>query len=414
MLGIGTIDMLKLLSDSIVKYSAQINDAFYSLHQRPEVSGKEYETTKFIIDFLCRHKIEVLDLKLSTGCVAIIKGAKNGSNIALRADIDALPIQEETNLKYKSLNQSVMHACGHDAAVSCLLGAAVGLKDCEENLCGNVILIFQPSEETCEGANIIIQTGIFDLYSIKAIFALHVNPEITTGKVGLKYGPLLASTGIFDVTVKGKGTHGAYPHLGADPIVASAAIILAMQSIVSRNVDPQKAAVVTVGSIISGNVHNIIPETAQLRGTIRAFEPNLTNNLFVRLESLVSSIADGFDCEVKFTGKRLTPPLINNICLKEIVEKSSIETFGENNVKKDIDLSMGGDDFAFYADCCPIFYYFLGVKSIPQDESTPLHNPQFVVDVDAIKKGSKLLAISAINALTIKFEESEGESDDVI
>ena len=366
------------------------------LHQYPETGFNEIETSKYIAHKLTEMGVEIIDIGLKTGVIGLVRGTKPGPTIALRADIDALPIQEEANVEYKSRHSGVMHACGHDMHAACLLGAAKLLHSQRNNLCGNVKLLFQPAEEIDEGAKHLIEKGALD--DVKSIFGLHNATEIPTGQVGIKSGPLMAAIDRFVIKIKGEGGHGAQPQHTKDPVVATAAIIQALQTIVSRNVSPLDSAVVSCCSIHGGNAYNVIPEQVEVLGTVRTFDPVLRAAIPDRIEVLVSQIAAGFGTTAVLEYYQDLPALINPAELALFCKTSANKIFGEPNVICPTP-STGGEDFAIYQQQVPGIYLFLGIGNKAKRVDKPLHSPYFVIDEQGIAYGAALLAQIAHDCL---------------
>lgn len=359
------------------------------LHRYPEIGFKEVKTSKYIKDQLTQMGVEVLELGLETGVVGFIKGAKPGPTVALRADIDALPITEANDVEYKSQHPGVMHACGHDVHTTCLLGAAKLLVEQRENLCGNVKLLFEPAEELNGGANLLIAKDA--LNGVDVMFGLHNSPEIPVGQLGLKSGPLMAATDRILLKIKGQGGHGAQPQTTKDPVVATAAIIQALQTIVSRNVSPLESAVVSCCSIHGGDAYNVIPEKVEVLGTVRTFNPKLREVMPERIRSLASQIAAGFGTTAEVEYYKDLPALINPQELTMFCNGSASQIFGKENIICPTP-SMGGEDFAIYQQQVPGVFLFLGVGNKAKDINKPWHNPKFEVDECGLAYGAALLA----------------------
>ena len=358
-------------------------------HQQPEIGYKEFETSRYIKEKLIQFGVEILDLGLETGVVGLIKGAKPGPTVALRADIDALPIKEANEVAYKSQHEGIMHACGHDVHTTCLLGAAKLLAAQRKTLCGAVKLLFQPAEELNGGANLLVDKGA--LADVTAIFGLHNSPEIPVGQVGLKSGPLMAATDRILITVTGQQGHGAQPQTARDPVVATAAIIQALQTIVSRNVSPLETAVVSCCSIHGGHAYNVIPEKVEVLGTVRTFNPAVRELMPKRIEALAGRIAEGFGVAAKLDYYRDLPALINPEDLTAFCRESVAKVFGKENVICPTP-SMGGEDFAIYQQQVPGVFFFLGVGNKEKGINKPWHNAQFNVDEQGLAYGAAMLA----------------------
>lgn len=347
-----------------------IIDVFRDFHRTPELSNQEYETTRKIREYLECENIEILSLPLQTGLAARISGSLEGRTIAFRADIDALPITEETTLPYKSVNSGVMHACGHDIHICTALETAKRIKQHQSELHGTVIFIFQPAEESAFGAKQIIDTGI--LKNIDVIVSLHCNPSMRVGTLGIKSGAITAAVDIIKLTVTGKGTHGAKPEQGYDPIVASAALIQSLQAIVSRNISPLKSAVVSITHIEGGKNYNIIPDSVFMEGTIRTADKETRKLVREKVLQHIHAIELMYDVTVSL--KWLDgPPATNNASdLAQLAWNTALEADLQPIVP---DLSMVGEDFAFYQEVCKEIMVWLGVG-----EGQPLHSPCFQAD----------------------------------
>ena len=357
-----------------------VENEFYFLHSHPELSYQEFETTKRLKKALESFSINILPYNLETGLVAQIGQGK--PSIALRADIDALPIQEKTSLSYKSLNDGVMHACGHDSHAAALLGAAILLKQNEDKLKGAVRLIFQPAEEAPGGARKILEAGALD--GIKAIYGIHSAYEHEVGEVSIAIGPDHAAVERFYIELKGKGVHAAHPELGNDVIVALSQIVSAAQTIVSRNLSPTTSNVVSITRISAGNTWNVIPEKAIVEGTIRTYTKETRQIAKDRFEQIVKGIGTAFNLEVNLIWKVELPPTDND---------EKLAKFAQNIAKADGfklvegEKSLGGEDFSIYQESVKGSFILFGTG-----KGAPAHNPQFKVDKRAIYPMSKYLA----------------------
>ncbi len=388
--------------DEIIKLSKNLSEELKNLrrdfHQYPELSFKEFETAKKIADYMRELGYEVKENVGKTGVVALLKCTSNGPTVALRADMDALPVNEMTDLPYASKNDGVMHACGHDLHITCALGAAKILASFKDNLQGNIKILFQPAEEINMGAKAMIDDGALEDPKVSMIFGLHNNPEIPVGKVGIKEGPLMAAVDSTFLTVKGRGGHAAYPHRVIDPIVCASSIVMNLQTIVSRSVDPQKAAVISFGSINGGIANNVIPDEVKLAGTVRTFDEKLRNMIEGLMKRTAEHTASSLGCEVEFNYRRDLPPVINHPNATEIVTKAALEVFGKDGIVEPIP-SMGGEDFALYRKIVPGCYFWLGVGNPDIDAIHPWHSPHFKADEDSLWRGAALFAVSVVIAL---------------
>lgn len=370
------------------------------IHRNPELSFKEYETTRLITDTLTQAGIEVLPWGAETGVVGLLRGNKPGPVAALRADIDALPVQEENDVPYRSQVPGVMHACGHDVHTASLLGAALILADYREEFPGSVKFLFQPAEEINDGAKLMVEKGVLKNPDVEVIFGLHNSPDIPAGKIGLKEGPLMAAVDTTFLTVKGVGCHGAIPHKSRDPITAAAAIIQALQTVVSRQVDPLDSAVVSFGTIHGGEANNVIPEKVELTGTVRTFNPVLREEMPGRMGTVIENTARAMNTEGHFVYRKDLPAVINPAPLTRWCRESLQKLLDVENLVIPIP-SMGGEDFAIFQEQVPGVFLWLGVGNVEKGIVKPWHNPQFDADESALRYGAGALAQLAYDYLTI-------------
>ena len=378
--------------------SVQINrllDIKKHLHQHPETSWNELKTTEFIQTQLRQiDGVEILDLGLKTGVVAVIHGARPGKTVALRADIDALDVDECWPSDTPSLIPGKGHLCGHDYHTTCLIGAAMLLAQTRSQWQGSVVLIFQPAEETTNGAPEIIHTGIFDRYHIEAVFGLHNRPEIETGKIVVKQGPLMAAKINFSVTVHGVAGHGSMPHKCVDPIVCAAAVVQNVLTITSRNIDPFKAIVLSICSIHGGTPANLIVDKVEMTGSMRYLDPEVGKRALERLQRIIQSTADTFECTADFEIVEQVHPVINSEQLYEIAKSAAESILGKNSIVPS-ESALASEDFSAYMQLVPGFFYWIGSRK-PGDQIYSWHNNYFHVDDNAIPPGSRLLTQSAL------------------
>lgn len=370
------------------------------LHRHPELSFQEYETTDFIIQQLKKLDIRV-DRPLETGCVGVIEGGKKSDRvIALRADIDALPIHETGNHKkeFLSQNEGVAHCCGHDAHTANLLGAARILAEVKNQIEGRVLLIFQPGEEKLPGGGrLLCETGYLQEHGVDVIYGLHTNPYGAPGTIALKSGPLMARPDEFEIKIIGKGGHAATPHLTVDPIVLAAQIITQIQSIVSRNIDPTENAVITIGKIEGGSAHNIIPETVTMLGTVRTFTQENAYLIRDRLEAIVKSVTEAAGGRCEFTFDEGYPAVVNDVEATATVIHTAKTLMGEENITVLEKPIMAGEDFAFYQQHFPGAFFFLGSGSQQSGAIYSWHHPEYNVDEQCFETGAALMAGLALN-----------------
>ncbi len=346
----------------------EIIELRHYFHQHPELSNNEFNTTKKIKAVLTAWKVSILPTGLDTGILAEIKGKQTGSIIALRADIDALPVQEETSLAFKSLNSGIMHACGHDLHLTSLLGAIKYFKDNRDQIKGTIRFLFQPAEEAGGGAEQVIKKNV--LKDVKAILGFHNNPNLPVGTIAVQSGPMMAGCYKFEITIKGQGSHGAKPEKGHDPIIAVTEIVGALQTIVSRNINPQDAVVVSITNINAGNVWNVIPSEAYLQGTVRLFDEKNAKLVRQRLFELTEGIAKAFGQSVEIGWSERALPINNDSNLTQAVINNLSST-----VHKPL-LSMAGEDFATYQKKIPGVFAFVGSNGAP--DAADWHEPNFV------------------------------------
>lgn len=393
-------EILQLIKQKATTYKAEIVEIRRHLHQNPELSFHEFETSKYVCCKLDEYGIEYQSGYVKTGIVALIKGKNPGKKtIALRADLDALPILEENKVDYKSQNNGVMHACGHDVHTSSLLGAAKILNELKDQFEGTIKLIFQPGEELLPGgASLMIKEGVLENPKPNAIIGQHVYPQLEAGKVGFKPGMYMASTDELHVTVYGKGGHAALPHLTIDPILISAHIITAMQQIVSRNSHPTMPTVLSFGKIIGNGATNIIPEKVELEGTFRAMDEEWRAEAHVKMKKMAEQIAESMGGNCEFNIEKGYPFLINDETITNNAKAAAIEFLGKENVV-DLDLRMTAEDFAYYSQVVPACFYRLGIKNEAKGIASGLHTSTFNIDEDALETSIGLMAWLALNEL---------------
>jgi amidohydrolase len=370
------------------------------LHMHPELSFQEFKTSAFVWNELEQLGISEKKKMADTGIVAMIRG-KNPSKktVALRADMDALPITEANNVDYRSLNVGVMHACGHDVHTSSLLGAAKILNELKDQFEGSVKLIFQPGEEKLPGgASVMIREGVLKDPAPSAVLGQHVMPMIETGKVGFRHGIYMASTDEIYVTVKGKGGHGAMPHLNIDPVLISSHIIIALQQIVSRNASPIMPTVLSFGKVIANGATNVIPDEVYMEGTFRTLDEKWRDEAHILMKKIAESIAEGMGGKCGFEIRKGYPVLNNNPELTSSSRKGAEEYLGKENVV-DLDIWMAAEDFAFYSQQTRACFYRLGTGNKLRGITSSVHTPTFDIDEKALETGIGLMAWLAVKEL---------------
>lgn len=357
------------------------------LHQNPELGRDCYKTAEYIQERLKEFGItEIHTGYASTGIVAIIEGQTSGRTIGLRADMDALPITENTGMPYSSKNEGVMHACGHDGHTTMLLGAARYLSE-TRNFSGRVALIFQPDEEATGGAEVMVEEGILEQFKIEEVYALHNIPGHDVGVMYTRPGPIMAGADSFNVEIRGKGGHAAYPHEVKDPIVAALSIAQAFQTIVSRNNIPSDDLVISITQVHSGTTDNVIPETAFLNGTVRTFDLSVQEMVINRMEKIISGFSISFEVDAKFNYEKGYPPTINHEEKTNFAIEVAKEVCGSDKVLTSVGKEMGAEDFSYMLQKRPGAYLFMGIG-----EGAGLHNPNYDFNDAAAPVGASFFA----------------------
>ncbi len=343
------------------------------LHNRPELAYEERMTADFVAELLADFGLTVYRGLAGTGVVGTLANGP-GKAIGLRADMDALPIQEATGVAYRSAHPGIMHACGHDGHMAMLLGAAKYLAE-TRRFSGTVRFIFQPAEENEAGGRKMVEEGLFDLFPVTAVFGLHNWPNLPAGRAAVRPGPMMAACDTFDIRLAGRQAHAAMPHQGVDPIPAAATLIGAVQSIVSRTVNPSQAAVVSVTRLDAGEAFNILPETARLRGTVRTLDEAVQDFVEASVRRAAAGVAAAHGCAAEIDYERRYPPTINDPTQAAFAAEVAVDVLGADNVDRDLPPSMGAEDFAFMLRAVPGAYIWLGGGA----GGTPrgLHHPKY-------------------------------------
>ena len=367
------------------------------IHRHPEIMYEEFKTSQLIREKLDELGVEYQHPIAKTGVLAQI-GTGEEPCVALRADMDALPIHEENDLDFKSTIDGKMHACGHDCHVAMLLGAVKIFKKHEKEIKGTVKFLFQPAEEGGAGGLKMREQGALENPKVSKIFGLHVWPTLPTGSIGSRPGTFLASAGFFEIEIKGKGGHAAMPHFSIDPITTTSQIISSLQNIISRETDPLEPAVLSVTYVNGGDAHNVIPEHIRFGGTIRSLTMEGQMRIQKRLKEIVEgvSVSNGCDSEVLFPGK-VYPPTVNDPKCWQNVRNYAKGIFGNNIVE--MEPVMGGEDFAYYTEACSGCFIALGIGNEEKGTTVSVHNPNFKVDEDALHLGVALHIMMAAEAL---------------
>lgn len=381
------------------KYDGYIIEQRRHFHKHPELSMQEVNTTADIVAQLKSiDGIEVQTFEGLTGCVGILKGAKPGKTVVLRADIDALPVHEKTGLPFASQNEGKMHACGHDCHISMQLGAAKILSELRNELPGTVKFFFQPGEEIAQGARRYVEKGL--MKDTDAVFGMHIWSQVESPRFSMQHGERMASCDKFTLTVKGNASHGSAPHLGNDAIVAAAAIIMNLQSITSRANDPLNALVVTIGTFDGGQRFNIVADTVSMDGTVRTFNREFRNTVEERVRSIAEQTAKCYGCTIDLNYEYFCNAVINDS--KELVDlaRNATTSLYGDDILADFEKLTGSEDFSFLMDETPGIYGFIGARSdkVPGSELSN-HHERFTVDEDALHHGAAISAQFAYDFL---------------
>ncbi|MBC2582493.1 M20 peptidase aminoacylase family protein [Clostridium sp. DJ247] len=373
----------KKLHEKLISYRRE-------LHRNPELSGKEFETTKRIRQWLKEANIDMLDYPLASGVIAEISGDNPGPTIALRSDIDALPINEETGLPFASENSGIMHACGHDFHTASILGAAILINKRKSELKGKVRIIFQPAEETAQGAADLCKLGILE--NVEAIFGFHNRPDLPVGTIGIKSGALMASVDRFEIDVIGVGGHAGMPNNCVDPIVIASEIVSGLQFIVSRNLSSFYNVVLSITRFQAGNTWNVIPDKAELEGTVRTFQDEARASISQLMKRTAEGIASAFGGKIDFRWFSYLPVVNNDPQFTEVATEVAKE-LGYTVVEAQ--QNQGGEDFAFYQSKIPGFYVWIGV-----DGTKEWHHPAYTLNEDALPVAANYFANLAFKVLS--------------
>ena len=373
--------------DRIDAFADELTATRRDFHAHPEIGFEEHRTSAIVSNKLEQWGIETHRGVGRTGVVGVLRGrGSGGRTVGLRADMDALPMEERTNLPWRSTFPNRFHGCGHDGHTTMLLGAARYLAE-TRNFDGTAIFIFQPAEEGLGGARAMLADGLFERFPCDEVYGVHNAPELDHGKVTVFGGPAMAGADFFDIVIHGRGGHGAMPHLAKDPLIAANALGQAVQSIVSRDVNPHHAAVLSITQIHAGSAYNVIPDDARLAGTIRGYSDDSRRLMRERLRSICAGVATAFDVDVEVDIRDIFSVLVNSVEHAEIVAEVAREVVGDDNVSTAPNPKTGSEDFADMLRATPGAYFWLGHKG-----STPVHNPGFVLDDDILPVGASLFA----------------------
>jgi amidohydrolase len=384
-----TISVPQRLADDVVLVRRD-------LHMHPELGFAEHRTAGIVADRLGRLGYEVHTGIGKTGVVGVMRGARAGRTIMLRADMDALPIFEERDHAYRSQTDGCMHACGHDGHVAILLGAAALIADRRDELAGTLCLVFQPAEEGLGGARVMLEDGLFERFSIDRAYGLHLSSKYPTGTLAFRQGPIMASSDSIEMDVIGVGGHGSAPHDTVDPIFTAATFVTSVQQIVSRQIDPLEPAVVTIGAIHAGTTHNVIPRTARLLGTVRAFADDVRNAMPERIERILRSCCEATGATYEFEYMWRYPVTANDPEQTRYLRALAERTVAPDLVG-DATMVMGAEDFSFFAQRVPACFYMLGCGGSAETRF-PHHSSLFDIDEEAMPNGVAMMTAIALDA----------------
>jgi amidohydrolase len=367
-------------------------------HRHPELGFQEVRTAGIVANELSKEGIEFTTGIAKTGVVALIEGGQPGPVVLLRFDMDALPIIEETGAEYASQNPGVMHACGHDGHTAIGLTVAKILNNHRKEWAGTVKLVFQPAEEGLGGADRMVAAGVLEDPKPDLTLTLHLWNEKPFGWLGITSGPVMAASEAFHLRISGKGGHGAAPHLAIDPILTSAQIITALQSIVSRNVPPLQSAVLSVTSVQGGHATNVIPPYVDLKGTIRSYEPAIRSLIIQRFQQIVTGVAQTMGCQADIQMKRISPAVVNNPEITRRVEQVARQLLPDSMIDTD-ERTMGSEDMAYMMEQIPGSYFFVGSANAEKGLNAAHHHPRFDFDESALPRAAALMTAAAVEFL---------------
>ncbi len=369
------------------------------LHSHPELSFQENHTMQYVSARLTAMGISHRTQIAKTGILAEIKSEKPGKCLLIRADMDALPIEEKNTVSYGSKNKGIMHACGHDAHTAITLGVCQVLQNLRKHWCGTVKIAFQPGEETTGGADLMIKEGALENPAVDACVALHVDPDLAVGTIRTNAGAMYASPDDFYITIHGRGGHGAEPQLAIDPIVIAGQLICQLQTVVSRSIDPFDEAVVTVGSVHGGNATNVIPDTVTLSGTARALNEPMRDHLSSKIGQLTKHVCAAYGADFEYEFVKLYPPLINDPKIAAMLFDSATHCLGKENCIFGGRPTMAGEDFAYFAKAVPSAIFKLGCRNEKEGITAPIHNPRFDIDEGCLSVGAAVFTDFALRFL---------------
>ncbi|KUO72540.1 MAG: amidohydrolase [Clostridia bacterium BRH_c25] len=388
---------------SILEQAKQLQETLVSIrrqiHAYPEIGFNEIKTSALVADELRKLGIDVSTNIAVTGVVGTLKGKYPGRTMLIRADMDCLKLDELNDVPYKSRNEGFMHACGHDAHTTCLLGAAMLLSQYREQLKGNVKFVFQPAEEINGGAHLMVKEGVLENPRVDAVMGMHIWPTIQAGKIGIRYGALCAAPDFFKIVIKGRGGHAAVPDKCIDPISVGCQVYMGLQTIISRRIDPLEPALITVGRLNAGTSLNIIPDVLVMEGTVRTLDKELRKRMPQMIETMIKGITEANGAGYEFEYRQNYPPLFNEDTLTRLMEETGKEVLGAQNVVIIQKPTMGGEDIAYFQENIPGTFFIIGTLNPEKGADKPLHSAQFNIDEDILYKASAVIAASTLKYL---------------
>jgi amidohydrolase len=388
------------MSGGILEVSAPVLDDVIKLrrdfHMHPELGFEEVRTARIVAERLKELGYEIRTGVGETGVVGVLRTKKPGRTILLRADMDGLPVQEESKVPFASQERGKMHACGHDGHVAILLGAAQMIMERRDLLVGTIVLCFQPAEEGKGGAKAMIEAGVLDDPHVEKVYGLHLGSLYPVGVVAVRPGPIMASSDSIEVTIHGRGGHGAAPHQTVDPILTAAQFVTSVQSVVSRSIDPIQPAVVTIGAIHGGTIHNVIPDDVKLLGTVRAFDAGVRDQMKPRIESVLKGCCESAGAAYDYDYLRRYPVTVNNAAEAAYVADLAARTLGASR-SVEFERTMGAEDFSFMLEQRPGCFFFVGSQSGPAT-AVAHHNARFAIDERCLEAGVQMMTALALDA----------------
>jgi amidohydrolase len=386
------------VKQEIAQRHATMIDLRRDFHQHPELAMEETRTAAVIAERLRASGLEVRSGVGKTGVVGVVRGGQPGKTLAIRADIDALPIQEESDFPFKSQTAGKMHACGHDGHIAIGLTVADILARHRDALRGNVTFLFQPAEERIGGAEPMIADGALKNPDVDAVIGLHLLSSLPVGQVGVRAGATFASADMFTLRVHGRGGHGAMPNFSVDPVLVASQIVVTLQSLISREISPFNPAVVTIGSIHGGTAFNIIPDVVELQGTFRAFSAEDRVHIQARIQDVANNVAAAMRATVEVEMSNGCPPCVSDEGMAQLVQRAAADAIGAQNIRSD-QLTTGSDDMAFFLNAVPGCYFVVGVQNKDKGYDAPHHSPRFKIDEDGLSVGVEVMVRAALDYL---------------